>query len=600
MLLSVVMVLIMVGCVPTGGKASIDKAYDLIDDKEYDDAIDMFEDLIDEDNDALEAYLGLVEANIEAEEYGDADKALEDLQEVIIDLFDEDEPDDMEKEIEGFLEFAEILDEEEELGDWILDLLDSDIPLSDYDFDISFLNGDVGHSGDNPNSGSGGTTDDSEMDEEAYAELIQGYWVYCGTYDTFEDEPTFESNDTGYPYVEIDDDMIYVSISEMGDDFEYIWVIYSGPFEVQEAAWGGLVGFGSIEDMPSMAEGMTLPVWLSIYEYDDEIYLMDQSSGDLYQRGMPGSNDSANNDDHGSDDPNTDDPNTDNPNTDDPNTDNPNTDDPGHPNGDLPVVSMLGLTYDRAEELFGDLSDGYITNNLYLAEVYLGNDDLFIGLGFEVLPDGSYGRVVLAGGDQYIDDEIIAGVTSIEDIRNMAINKYDNYAFSTYNETFSFTKDDLYYYVSFYGDELDIILVVDENILPTVPVMVAQLLGEEMYAVISQLGDTYEIYEYNDGSFEMTYSILPIVIDFEDVYGNGTYVATDIEFYPHHLLQLAEGVKVQGTLASEFEAMYGSLYTIEYYDEDYLDFSGFNYYAESYVYDGIIEEIELELISYDE
>lgn len=65
----------------------IDEAEDLLDDEEYKDAIDIFEEIIDMDDENIDAYYGLAEAYIGREKFDKAEKYLEE----IIDIDEEEE-----------------------------------------------------------------------------------------------------------------------------------------------------------------------------------------------------------------------------------------------------------------------------------------------------------------------------------------------------------------------------------------------------------------------------------------------------------------------------------------------------------------------------
>lgn len=107
------MILSMTACQPKEVEPSIRAAKDLMDDDKLDEAIDMLEELVDDDDMDFDAWELLIEAYIEDESFDDASDALADLGDVIKDHHDEDD-EDVDDAIELYKDFAEELAEEDE------------------------------------------------------------------------------------------------------------------------------------------------------------------------------------------------------------------------------------------------------------------------------------------------------------------------------------------------------------------------------------------------------------------------------------------------------------------------------------------------------
>lgn len=98
--------------------ASIDKAEKLLDQDKLDEAVVVYEELIDEDEEDYEAWFGLVELYMDDDEYEDAADVLEDLAEVLLDEYDV-EDDDGDIASEFFDALVEIDENEDDLdGDY--------------------------------------------------------------------------------------------------------------------------------------------------------------------------------------------------------------------------------------------------------------------------------------------------------------------------------------------------------------------------------------------------------------------------------------------------------------------------------------------------
>jgi len=119
------------------GGPSLDKANKLLDDEKYSDAIDMFQELIDENETEFDAWFGIVEAYMQDEEFGDAEDTLEEMLDVIIDNYDIDDEDiDYESIVEDFQDYvADIIKENDEIGAWYTDFLPAYIDVQSMDFE---------------------------------------------------------------------------------------------------------------------------------------------------------------------------------------------------------------------------------------------------------------------------------------------------------------------------------------------------------------------------------------------------------------------------------------------------------------------------------
>lgn len=109
----IVLSIVLVACQPKEAEKTLDAAEVLIDDDSIDDAIDMIEDILDDDEENYEAWELLVKAYIEDEEYDDAAKVLEDLAEIIVDNYEEDDK-DSEEAMEIYTDLAKDITKEDE------------------------------------------------------------------------------------------------------------------------------------------------------------------------------------------------------------------------------------------------------------------------------------------------------------------------------------------------------------------------------------------------------------------------------------------------------------------------------------------------------
>lgn len=112
------MVLLLTSCSLLGG-ASVEKAEGLLDKGKYDEAVEMFQTMIDEDELNFDAWFALLDAQLDEEEFSDMDETLEELLNVIEDNYDEDDEEiDYEDIVDDFMKAAEDLMDEDEIGDW--------------------------------------------------------------------------------------------------------------------------------------------------------------------------------------------------------------------------------------------------------------------------------------------------------------------------------------------------------------------------------------------------------------------------------------------------------------------------------------------------
>lgn len=111
--LCILVLMSLVGCAKTDEQL-VDQGYDSIK-KDPDKAIELFEEVLDNDDENIDAYLGLMEVYSREEAYKELEKTMED----IFDIFDEIDEDDLEDIYEDMEDYAEdILDEEDEMGRW--------------------------------------------------------------------------------------------------------------------------------------------------------------------------------------------------------------------------------------------------------------------------------------------------------------------------------------------------------------------------------------------------------------------------------------------------------------------------------------------------
>lgn len=117
------------------GPASIKKAEKLADAEKYGEAIEVYETLIDKSELNFEAWFGILDAQMDDDEYEDAADTLEDLFDVIDDNYDlDDEKIDYEDVLDDFKDYCDEVLEEEELGDWYYDLEPVSPDLSAFDY----------------------------------------------------------------------------------------------------------------------------------------------------------------------------------------------------------------------------------------------------------------------------------------------------------------------------------------------------------------------------------------------------------------------------------------------------------------------------------
>ncbi len=125
------------GCVPSVEK-QLEKAKELVKDKDYKEAIEIYEAILDENETEFEAWDGLVNAYMKDDEYEDADETLEEFFEAVKDDYEEDDEVDYDDWLEEINDYAmDILDEDEEVGDWFDELNPPMIDLSMVDYDQS-------------------------------------------------------------------------------------------------------------------------------------------------------------------------------------------------------------------------------------------------------------------------------------------------------------------------------------------------------------------------------------------------------------------------------------------------------------------------------
>lgn len=99
--------------------ASIEKGQKLYKDKKYDEAIEVYDKLIEKDETNYEAWLEKVKTQIKDDEYDDAEDTLEDLFKVLEDDYGENDDLDYEKIVEDFQDYAQdIIKEEGSIGNW--------------------------------------------------------------------------------------------------------------------------------------------------------------------------------------------------------------------------------------------------------------------------------------------------------------------------------------------------------------------------------------------------------------------------------------------------------------------------------------------------
>lgn len=125
-----VLLLVLTACTPSV-EAQLEKAAQLVKDKDFNEAIEIYEKVLDEDDTNFEAWDGLVKAYMKDKEYKDAEEELEKFFEAVKDNFEEDEDVDYEDWLDEINDHAkEIMDEDEDVGDWYNELNPPMIDLS--------------------------------------------------------------------------------------------------------------------------------------------------------------------------------------------------------------------------------------------------------------------------------------------------------------------------------------------------------------------------------------------------------------------------------------------------------------------------------------
>lgn len=166
-LLMASLILTMTSCAPKKPRDTVSYAKDLIDDGRIDKAVDVLEEIIDDEEEDYEAWEALVEAYIEDEEYEDAADVLEDMAKIIEDNYEEDD-DDIEDAMEAYEELsANIMKEEDSIRiNAIRDIiagLEDDNPDQDETIEDDGDNQDDSDTDDG--NGDEGDTDDGDIDE---------------------------------------------------------------------------------------------------------------------------------------------------------------------------------------------------------------------------------------------------------------------------------------------------------------------------------------------------------------------------------------------------------------------------------------------------
>jgi len=116
--LVLISILLVTACSPSV-KKQLDKADDLVREKEYKDAAKIYEAILDKDKTEYEAWDGLVKAYIKKKKYKDADEALEAYFKVVKKEYGEDEEVDYDDLLEDIHDYArDILEDNEEVGSW--------------------------------------------------------------------------------------------------------------------------------------------------------------------------------------------------------------------------------------------------------------------------------------------------------------------------------------------------------------------------------------------------------------------------------------------------------------------------------------------------
>lgn len=109
-----VLMVIISGCDLLLPEITVDRAEDFVKEGKIDKAIEIYDELLDEDDENYEAWLGKVEAYIEDKEYKKAGRILEDMGDILEDHYEKDYDDkDFIDAMEDYLDLAEDLKEED-------------------------------------------------------------------------------------------------------------------------------------------------------------------------------------------------------------------------------------------------------------------------------------------------------------------------------------------------------------------------------------------------------------------------------------------------------------------------------------------------------
>jgi tetratricopeptide (TPR) repeat protein len=174
-------------CAPAKEKASARRAEELVDDGDISEAINMYEELLDEDENDHDLWEGLINAYIEDDEYKDAAKEMAKWARIIEEQY-EDEDEDYEDGYKAYEDLAkELLDEDEDL--------DIDLPMVNSGAEAITDNGsttstDDDSSGNSSTSDSNSGTNDNpppETTEDTPADSKEAYVVALNAEHLIED-----------------------------------------------------------------------------------------------------------------------------------------------------------------------------------------------------------------------------------------------------------------------------------------------------------------------------------------------------------------------------------------------------------------------------
>ncbi|MBC7958451.1 MAG: tetratricopeptide repeat protein, partial [Vallitaleaceae bacterium] len=131
----VIIITLILALVLTSCSATVEKGKKLMSDRKYDDAIEVFQKVIEKDETNYDAWFGIIKSQIKNDEYDDAEDSLKDLFEIIDENYDEGSDVDYEPIFDDFQKYADdIIEEEGSLSRWYDRLIPAPVDITSFDY----------------------------------------------------------------------------------------------------------------------------------------------------------------------------------------------------------------------------------------------------------------------------------------------------------------------------------------------------------------------------------------------------------------------------------------------------------------------------------